>query len=174
MPKQVPKTKTVENKGVLAVAKFANEIGWTWRSNPEPDYGIDGELELAVDGEPTAAFIKVQVKSGPSHLKNETAESFDYLVSSDDLQYWEGANVPVLLVVHDPRSDRTYYADIQARLKTDPSIRRSRRIPFDKRRDLLDGSSEAKIIAAANDEECTGRIFRRPSRTFSEDIQSNL
>ena len=172
--KRVPKTKRTENAGLIAVAQFANNLGWAWRPTPNDDYGLDGELEPVEDAEPTGKIIKVQVKSGTSYRKGETEIGFYFLASQNDLEYWSNVNTPVLLVVHDLDNGATYAVDVHEALQQDPSIRRSRRIPFDKRNDVLSEASEAKLLAAAKGEGCTGRIFRRPGGKFSENLHSNL
>ena|GEM_PF-6462819 len=174
MAKRVPKTKSTENEGLIAIAQFAASLGWAWRPTPNDDYGLDGELEPVEEGEATGKIIKAQVKSGRSYLKGETDSSFYYLASKDDLQYWDNVNVPVLLVVHDPADGRTYGADVHIVLQEDPSIRRTRRILFDKRENLLTQACESHLLAVAKDEECSGRIFRRPGGGLSENLHSNL
>ena len=174
MAKRVPTTKGIENKGLIAIVQFADNLGWAWRPTPNDDYGLDGELEPVEEGEPTGKIIKVQVKSGRSYLKGETDSSFYYLASKDDLQYWDSVNVPVLLVVHDPASGRTYGAEVHSALQDDPSVRRTRRIPFDKGENLLAQASESRLLAVAKDEQRSGRIFRRPGGGLSENLYSNL
>jgi len=73
-----------------------------WGPTPNDDVGLDGEIELGKDGAATARLVKVQVRSGTSYIKNPTATSFDFYASSEDLGYWNDANLPVILVVYDP------------------------------------------------------------------------
>lgn len=174
MGKRVPATKQTENKGLIAVAQFANCLGWTWRPTPNDDYGLDGELEPVQEGQPTGKIIKVQIKSGKSYRKGETESAFHYVASVDDLRYWSSVNVPVLVVIHDPDGGRTYGVEIHRALAADPSIRRTRRIPFNKSADELTRSVEAPLLAAANDEESSGRVFRRQGGSYQETLYSNL
>lgn len=174
MGKRVPATKRTENAGLIAVSTFANSIGWTWRPTPNDDYGLDGELEPVEDGVPSGRIIKVQVKSGRSYRKSEDDSGFVFVASRNDLEYWQNVNTPVLLVVHDSENEITYAVDVHDALQRDPSIRRSCRIPFDKKATILSSQSEATLLAASRGEECTGRIFRRPGGKFHESLHSNL
>jgi hypothetical protein len=58
------------------------DVSAIWRPTPNDDYGLDGELEFTRDGAMTGFIVKVQVKTGPSYLRNKTASGFDYYVSA--------------------------------------------------------------------------------------------
>lgn len=88
-------------------------MDWVWRPTPNDDVGIDGEIELGNDGAATAKIIKVQVKSGASYIRNSTGTRFDFYASSADLSYWNGANLPVIVVVYDPAKGEGYWKPVQ-------------------------------------------------------------
>src|SRR6267143_833532 len=130
-----PKRK-VANQGVAYVQRIADEMDCVWRSTPNDDVGLDGEIELGKDGAATAKLVKVQVKSGSSYFRNSTGTSFDFYASPADLNYWNGANLPVILVVYDIAKGEGYWKPIQQYLKENPgSLTKGRLIPFARRKD---------------------------------------
>src|SRR5690242_5595621 len=66
------------------------------------DAGIDGFLELRdpATGEVQAQWITAQLKTQKQgRFAEETDESFSYVCRQQDLDYWLGSNVPVVLFV---------------------------------------------------------------------------
>ena len=87
-----------------------------WRPTPNDDYGLDGELQFTRDGVVTGFIVKVQIKSGPSYLRNKTASGFDYHVSATDAAYWTKVSFLVILVVYDPVAKAGYWVDVKRHL----------------------------------------------------------
>jgi hypothetical protein len=71
-----------EQLGLIFIQQVAHDLSAIWRPTPNDDYGLDGELEFTRDGVVTGFIVKVQVKCGPSYLRNKTASGFDYYVSA--------------------------------------------------------------------------------------------
>ena len=170
--KKIRSTQFVEKEGVNAVATIVNRMGWTWRPTPNDDYGIDGEIEINREGTPTGKIIKVQCKSGKSYRKNESAVKFDFYANSDDVEYWMNCNVPVILVVHDPRKNKTYWVNVQNYLaKHSSCMEKPHKITFYKKRDAFSVNSVFDLCRDLLDET---KIVEVMKNRIVEKIFSNL
>jgi tetratricopeptide (TPR) repeat protein len=98
-------------KGVLAVETFFNNVlGWIYRRQVEHDFGVDGEVELTdAMGAATGILLKVQVKSGPSYFEKGDGKNIWFYPSPEKMAYWDGHSLPLILALHDPDADRTYW-----------------------------------------------------------------
>lgn len=167
-----PKRK-VANLGVAYVQKIVDEMDCVWRPVPNDDVGLDGEIELSKDGAATAKLLKAQIKSGSSYIKNPTAAGFEFYANPDDLQYWNDANFPVILIVHDPARGEAYWKPIQQYLKENPApLTKGRRIPFSRRKDRFVVSSFMQLcnLVLTNEAELTTFLKNR----ITEPLFSNL
>ena len=71
--KRVPKSHHTERIGIRGVgAKVHRELGWEFRELTG-DFGINAEIEIITDGEPTGKIIAAQIKSGLSYFAVEDA-----------------------------------------------------------------------------------------------------
>lgn len=71
----VPGSSFTERQGVHYVGYIASQIGIVWREVTNTDLGIDGYLEVIVNGAPIG-LIAVQVKSGQSYFQSPDNTSF--------------------------------------------------------------------------------------------------
>jgi len=100
--------------GVNAVERAVLEIGWLFRELPTSDFGIDGQIEIVDDfGNPSGRLIAVQIKSGPSYLKEKTSAGFIYRGDPRHLSYWSQYSLPVIIVLHDPESGTCYWQSVE-------------------------------------------------------------
>lgn len=144
-----------------------------WRPTPNDDVGIDGEIELGKEGTATGQLIKVQVKSGPSYLRNANRLRFDFSATPDDLQYWSGANLPVILVVYDPEKNEAYWKAVQQLLLENPGpTNKGRLIPFSRRKDRFVVGTFVQLcnLVFADEAELTNFLKNR----ITEPLYSNL
>jgi len=113
-------TYVTERLGITAVAAAIAKMGQIWRETPTADVGIDGQVEY-VDplGQATGRLISVQVKSGRSYLADEVDGAFRFYPKPEHRQYWEQHPLPVILVLHDPEADVSYWADVRQQLRAD-------------------------------------------------------
>lgn len=101
--------------GVNAVERAVLEIGWLFRELPTSDFGIDGQIEIVDDsGNPTGRLIAVQIKSGPSYLKEKTSAGFIFRGEPRHLSYWGQYSLPVIVVLHDPESGTCYWRSVES------------------------------------------------------------
>ncbi len=84
------------------IMSIVAEAGQIWRRTPEPDWGIDGEIEFKDDGgKASGKRLYVQLKSGDSHLstrKKDGAQIFT-IKKGRYAEYWKQQEYPVMLVI---------------------------------------------------------------------------
>lgn len=172
--KQLPANFQKETAGVLAIHSFANGRHWIWRPVGSPDTGIDGTLEVASpSGGVSGKQLGVQSKSGRSYIRSETAGTFQFYATADDVAYWEAHTLPVLLCVYDPIEKRLYAVSVKDYLRDFPDTRAApHRFLFDKSLDRVAGKADVWIRDVAFSGTRSYRI-RRPV-TIQERIHTNL
>lgn len=119
---RVPGTYSQERIGISAIAFAAANLSQIWRETSTGDVGIDGQLEFVnSDGFATGRTLGVQVKSGPSYFTNEDTNSFHFYPSDKHRLYWERYPIPVLLILHNPEQNRSYWVDARQMLRSPES-----------------------------------------------------
>jgi hypothetical protein len=119
LPKYQSKN-TTERLGVNAVAEAIARLGLIWRETPMADVGIDGQIEYVdKDGYTTGRMIAVQIKSGKSFLKEKDA-SWIFYPEKKHKFYWERFPLPVIIILHDPETNQSYWQDIRQALRVLP------------------------------------------------------
>jgi len=104
-----------EYLGVNAVERAFLNMGWIFRSQPIADMGIDAHIEFAdANKNPSGRLIALQIKSGRSHVR-ETEYAYTYSGELVHLDYWINHSLPVVLIIHFPDSDATYWVHVDAR-----------------------------------------------------------
>jgi len=104
--------------GVNAVERIVvGDLGWIFREQPILDFGIDAQVELAEDGNPTGKLIGLQIKTGPGNFR-ETSGGLIYYGQPAHLDYWLGHSLPVILVAHLPESDESFWVHVTAQAVT--------------------------------------------------------
>ncbi len=104
-------TRTGES-GVNAVSTIINhKFGWLFRRNhSEHDFGIDGYIDIVSEsGAVTGQCFAIQIKTGKSFLKNDGALGLTFYGEKKHLNYYLNLPMPVLVVIHDEVSDKTYW-----------------------------------------------------------------
>jgi len=102
-----------ERQGVHHVGLTASQMGFVWRETPNTDLGIDGYLEVTVNGAPIG-LIAVQVKSGQSYLgKPDDDAGFTFRAEKRHVRYWLNYRLPVFILVYDPLKQVAYWHYIQ-------------------------------------------------------------
>lgn len=87
----------------LVGLKVHQDLEWIFREKPTSDIGIDGEIELrSPSGESHGRIIAVQIKCGPSYLREQTSDSIVYRGDYKHLRYWSNYAVPVIVILCDP------------------------------------------------------------------------
>jgi hypothetical protein len=162
-----------EKEGLRRLQRVIEGMKCFWRPTPNDDHGIDGEIEIVVDDTPTDLLIKAQCKSGASYFRNQKFSGFDYYSSEADLRYWNGCNVPVILVLHDPTNDALYWKDVQRYIKSNPGVwSKPYAIHFSRRSDQFDQRLYVKLCALVIRDEAELNDLLKAS--VQESLRSNL
>jgi hypothetical protein len=140
MTKTITASQLLGEIGEAAVRLRFLTIGFQFDGRSRLEAGIDGIAEVMDKGKPLARMIAVQVKATESsRYTSENDASFTYLVRPDDLSYWRGSNLPVILILY-RRSDETFFWK-----QVDAQTREERRLTFDKANDALDQSAVDRL-----------------------------
>lgn len=145
--KRLTDQQLLGTQGTGLIEVLVSAMGFVWRPTPQHDAGIDGEIEIrdTSDGRMTGMLIKVQSKA-VSAFQNESDEGFDYWPEPRDVRYWLEHSLPVILIVSRPATQEAYWISVSEQRASYPQ---SKRFHFIKRRDRLDGSSQARLVALA-------------------------
>ncbi|MGA2998732.1 DUF4365 domain-containing protein, partial [Bradyrhizobium sp.] len=129
-------------KGEAAVRLRFLNVGFQFDGRSRLEAGVDGIAEVMDNGKPLARMIAVQVKATESSRhSSENETSFSYVIRPDDLTYWRGSNLPVIIVLY-RKSDDTYFWK-----QVDAQPREERRLTFEKAKDVLDRNAVDQLAA---------------------------
>lgn len=111
MQEKKPRYSPTNSKGINILSNFVNEIGWIAREITNNDMGIDMYMEQVVNGNPTARYIAVQLKTGYGNVSiNKRNDSFTVKnISEADKEYWDLSSCPVIIVFCDPDDSILYW-----------------------------------------------------------------
>lgn len=87
---------------------FTNN-GWIFRKAPEPDYGIDAELEVVDRGQATGKLVKLQLKGAFRNSNRDVRVR----CSTKHIRYWLNFHIPVVLILCYPKDKLAYWICIQ-------------------------------------------------------------
>lgn len=143
MTKHLTSNQILGEIGENAVRGRFLTMGFQFDGRSRLEAGIDGIAEVMNKGQPMARMIAVQVKATESgRYASETDDGFTYLLRQNDLEYWRGSNLPVIVVFF-RRSDNSFYWKEVSRDSDLPE----RRIQIDKTKDVLDSASVNRLAA---------------------------
>lgn len=137
-------------RGVALINQLVLGMGHVFRPTGTLDAGIDGEIEIRniQTGRVTNQIIKVQSKA-VSQFQSETSTGFDYWPTDDDVKYWLGGNVPVILVLSRPDTTEAYWVSVQAYKAK--AGEKTKKIHFDKTTDRLDATAAPRLAELVRD-----------------------
>ena len=100
--------------GVAAINLIVRkDMRWIFRPQSISDRGIDAEIEIQdEDGDATGRLIALQIKTGPSYLSEKTATAYVFRGNNRHLSYWRRHSLPVVLVLHDPEANVSYWQSV--------------------------------------------------------------
>jgi hypothetical protein len=110
VPKKALVQALLAERGVALIARIVGEMGHLWHPTSGTDSGIDGQIELRDPATNTVRNVRVGVQSKATSKSwpGETAASFYFRATPDDVDYWLSSNQPVLLICTRPDSDEAY------------------------------------------------------------------
>jgi hypothetical protein len=143
MPKTITPNQLLGEIGETAVRLRFLNMGFQFDVRSRLEAGIDGIAEVMDNGKPLARMIAVQVKATDSRrYASEDGEGFNYLLRSEDLSYWQGSNIPIIIVLY-RKSDGTFYWQ---EVPKDAGSE-ERRLHFDKNQNVLDVEAVDRLAA---------------------------
>lgn len=132
-------------KGVAEFNSFcANHSPFLiFREEAKHDFGIDGEIELTrrtENGkiEATASVLKIQLKSTKteSYINKNTEDSFEFVAKTNDIEYWNKHDLPVVIIVFFVKTKELYAKIVDKNLVLKRN-KKSHKILFDKTKNKL-------------------------------------
>lgn len=143
MSKTITSSQLLGEFGEAAVRLRFLRMGFQFDGRSRLETGVDGIAEVMDNGKPLARMIAVQVKATESsRYSAEDDAGFSYLLRPDDLAYWQGSNLPIIIVLY-RKSDETYFwKEICVN-----SNREDRKLHFNKQTDVLDSNSVDRLAA---------------------------
>jgi len=119
------------------------KIGFQFDVRSRLEAGIDAIAEVMDGQRPTARMIAVQVKATKSsRYASEDDKGFNYLLRSEDVEYWRPSNLPVIIVLYRQSDESFYWKGVPRGLDAG-----ERRLSFDKERDVLDENAKDRLAA---------------------------
>lgn len=154
MTKRITASQILGELGETAVKKLVLEMQFIYESRGRLEAGMDGIIELRdpKTGAPLGKLLGVQVKAtekGP--YIRETSSGFEYLLKPDDLSYWRGSNIPVIIVVWRQSDGSAFWKEV-----TDCVKGEERRLRFEKDADVFDARCSDRIGALTIDRRTQG------------------
>jgi hypothetical protein len=143
--KKLSHQQLVGQRGELQVADRAIAMGFAFQGFNRLETGVDGIMELRdpVTHSMSAKWIGTQVKTTEKgRYTAETPDGFEYLLDPADLAYWEGSNIPIVIVLVRIEDGSMFWKPVDCGRTGEP-----RRLVFDKAVDGF-GPAAADAIAA--------------------------
>ncbi|MET8799998.1 DUF4365 domain-containing protein [Nocardia sp. NPDC004568] len=150
--KKIGVSSHIGDSGIALIHQMVNKMGFVWHERTGTlDAGIDGEIELRdpSTGEVANRVILVQSKASDRPFPGESERGFHYLCKHADVDYWMGADNPVLLVCSHPQTGEAWWMHIQSWF-ADPGHRASGRIDFDKGTQRFDQNAAHRLLNLAD------------------------
>ena len=163
----VPPSVHTERYGIHFVGLQASHMKMIFREVSNTDLGIDGYLEVVVDGSPIG-LIAVQVKSGKKYFRAQKPTHFVFYAQKKHVRYWLNYRLPVIIIVCDPETQTGYWHYIQDYFKahdTIPSTNKKVPIPISWSNTFdCDASERLVEIAGYPDSTAPAMLALRASR----------
>jgi Domain of unknown function (DUF4365) len=170
MNKRITNSQILGELGETAIKKLVLEMQFIYDHRGRLEAGTDGIIELRdpKSGAPLGKLLGVQVKATESgQYVRETDRSFEYLLKPDDLNYWRGSNIPVIIVVWRQSDGSAYWKEVADCVEGE-----ERRLKFDKDADVFDPRCVDRIGALTIDRRTPGLYL--PPLNQGEDAIINL
>lgn len=143
MAKNVTQNQIVGEIGETAAKLQFLKIGFQFDPRSRLEAGIDAIVEVMDHGKPLAKMIAVQVKTtAEGRYPGEDANGFHYLLKKEDLAYWRGSNLPIIIVLHRQSDETFFWKEIPRGEEF-----QDRRLNFSKRGDVLDKNAVDQLGA---------------------------
>lgn len=88
------------------------ESGWFFREQFVKDYGIDAQVEIVEDNQPTGQLIAIQIKSGESYFSESDEDTITYRPDAKHVEYWLRHDLPVIVTLYSPTENKFYWTPV--------------------------------------------------------------
>ncbi|WP_165447274.1 DUF4365 domain-containing protein [Rhizobium leguminosarum] len=170
--KKLHPNQLLGEEGLHRFASRVLNVGIAFHPTGPLDAGVDGFLELRdpETGEVRAQYIAAQLKT-TDHLAEDNGETFVFRPDQRDLDYWQNANVPVILVVIHRQSGLICWKSIQSYFQV-PEHKHARKVVFNRQSDALTEESAPRFAALVSEFARPGMVV--PSVRSAEQLETNL
>jgi hypothetical protein len=168
--KKLSQNQLVGERGELLAGERAMSMGFAFDQKGRLETGVDGMLELRDPraGRMMAKWVGAQIKTTENdRYSYEDANGFEYLLDPEDLVYWRGSNLPVIIVLVRLSTSEMYWKQVDAGPASEP-----RRLRFDKNPDRFDKSAADRIAALCIERDKLGTYV--PPMLSGEGIHINM
>jgi hypothetical protein len=157
------------DKGVTFIKSIIeNQFDWIFRpTHLEDDFGLDGYFDIiGINDSVTGKYLGVQIKTGESYFKNETALGWTYYGENKHLNYFLNLNFPILIILVSLIEQKAYWAEFDIAKTSKTQNGWSIVIP---REQVLDKSIKPKL------QELTGEVIDYMSQIeYQWEINENI
>lgn len=168
--KKLSNSQLIGQRGELLVADRTLSMGFTFDVRNRLETGVDGFLELRdpQTGHMLANWIGAQVKTAAvGSYSYEDKNTFEFLLMPEDLEYWRGSNIPVIIVLVRLDPGDIYWKSVDAGQSDEP-----RRLRFDKNTDRFDRDAADQIAALCVERDRLGSYV--PPMRSGEPVHLNM
>lgn len=113
---QFPKVNKNKLKGMTGEAYFEyfvnNKLNCIYHKiRSDNDFGIDGFIELVINGYVTGKKVAVQIKHGNSYFRNKVKGGYKYIGEKKHLNYYMNSQLPVFIVLIDDLCEKAVWIE---------------------------------------------------------------
>jgi len=149
------RTTLIDRQGVALVERIvARDLGWIFREQHVSDQGIDGQVEVAVDGRGTGRLIALQIKTGSSYFRPVNG-GWAFYYSERERGLWLGHALPVMVVLVDLEADAAYWQRISPSTERRTKSRYAVTVPV--QQTLASAADSWKLAASGMERRATER-----------------
>lgn len=117
LPEVTPEAELAALGVRIIEAIVHDDLKFLFRAKERFDIGIDGEIEIVVDGPDnkrlgTGRLIAVQIKCGHHYFKEEKDDHFIFRGELKHLDYWLSSSLTVIVILCHPDTRMAYWAEI--------------------------------------------------------------
>lgn len=105
-------TAHTEREGLHHIASLFESLGWNFRETSNTDIGIDADVEMPNKENGSSKHIALQIKSGPSYLKEKKNGLISYSIDKWHYEYWLKSDRPVLIVFYDKENSKVLWEHV--------------------------------------------------------------
>jgi hypothetical protein len=106
-------TPDIDRIGISKLETLFSQAGWKFREQPIKEYGVDAQVEIFNNDNPTGKLIAIQIKSGLSYFSEKNKNAIIFRPKERHVEYWLNHCLPVILILYNPDSDTFYWVKFE-------------------------------------------------------------